>query len=171
MDGLKTINQEPDAWQIYVSQDKQYFIAHREKDLHQIYLKSRLSVGQVVYVREAWQVCDLIYDEYNGGWEAGYPLKEIPKSKPEYKVALFYKLDGDDGPFRSPLFMPAWAARFFLQVVSVRPELFKIEELTQEELDLEGGKIALEYLEEYDQKWVFRYGIKRVERPEGEVSV
>ena len=97
---------------------------------------NRYQVGGTVYIKEAWQVCGLTPDGYSGGYEAGYPLESIPKTKPDFRYALFYALNGDEGPFRSPLFMPEWAARYFLKILAVRAE--RLQEITEEDAIKEG---------------------------------
>ena len=42
--------------------------------------------GDRLWVRETWQIYDMVFDNYNGGWEAGYPLRTIPKTNPSYPV-------------------------------------------------------------------------------------
>jgi len=93
--------------------------------------------GETVYIKETFQVCDIVYDEYAGGSEAGYPLTVVPTVKPAYQVMATYKLDGiDDGPWRSPIFMPAWAARYLIVITEVKAQ--RVQEITQENAIAEG---------------------------------
>jgi len=97
----------------------------------------RYYAGETVYIKEAFQVCDIVYDEYAGGSEAGYPLTVVPTVKPAYQVMATYKLDGiDDGPWRSPIFMPAWAARYFIEITEVKAQ--RVQEITEEDAEAEG---------------------------------
>ena len=52
------------------------------------------------------------------------------------------------GKKRSPLFMPKWAARTWLEVVSVRPE--RLQDITEEDAIAEGIQL-FEYGTEYDE--------------------
>ena len=81
------------------------------------------TVGQRLWVRETWNARDVVYDEYCGGYEAGYPLNPMPRTRPEYRYVIDFKAtDGDEGPWRSPIFMPHWASRITLEVTGVRAE-------------------------------------------------
>jgi hypothetical protein len=140
LSGLKEINKEPSEWNISKWHldsmgGRQYRFDSAEEWL---IIKPRYRAGETVYIKEAWQVTDLMYDDYNGGWEAGYPLKQIPRVKPDYKVAIFYKADNDEGTFRSPLFMPAWTARYFIQITDVRAERLQDIAKHQEDAIAEG---------------------------------
>ncbi len=146
----------------------------------QIY--SRLMNGEIVYVKAAWAV-HFMYDDL--------PPREIPKQGWKQGDSIWYKLYGNKaftgqcepgqrGKWRSPLFMPAWAALDFLQIMSVRPE--RLQEITEEDAITEGIKadptIAVyEYSRLWDSinkdyswtssPWVWRIEFKRVVKPEG----
>lgn len=78
-------------------------------------LRARYQPGDVVYVKETWaeSAGDIIYraDCPDGG--GGTPS--------DYCVAAF-EVDGRDDRWRSPLHMPALAARYWLKVEAVRVE-------------------------------------------------
>ena len=138
--------------------------------------KPRYQVGDIVYIREAY----MVNKEYDH-------LK--PSEIPEIgrKVAIWYYADGNHyadkvnegaGKVRSPLFMPAWAARDFIQITGVRAE--RLQEITEEDAVAEGIKsdptIAIyEYSRVWDSinkdypwasnPWIFRYEFKRVDKP------
>ncbi len=98
--------------------------------------KSPYAPGDILYVKETWQITDVIYDYYNGGWEAGYPLKPIPKTKPSFKHAIWYKADCEEPPFIPAIFMPRWAARIWLNVTDVRVQ--RVNDITIEDIISEG---------------------------------
>lgn len=77
--------------------------------------------GDVLWAKETWQAHDVGWDDWCGGWEAGYPFKTIPKDKPEH-VCLSYAADGGDGPWRPSTNMPRWASRFAFTVAAVRAQ-------------------------------------------------
>ena len=78
--------------------------------------KPHYHVGEVVYVKEAW--CESYYGE-----------------------PICYKLDGGESPgpkgfWRSPLFMPARAARYFIRITDAKPQ--RLQEVTTNSCKLEG---------------------------------
>ncbi len=68
------------------------------------------------------------------------------------------------GWFKRPsIFMPRWASRTTLELTEVRAELFRVENLSPQELEREGGNNALGILKElYDGKWVWVLSFKVV---------
>lgn len=100
--------------------------------------------GDRLWVRETWQVaralrdCEGIVDDeevYRG------LLGADPRGRrfiDDWVVG--YAADGADGPWRSPLFMPRWASRITLEVVSVRVE--RLHEVTEEDARREGVEPA-----------------------------
>jgi len=122
-------------------------------------LKTPYQVGETVYIKEAFRYIQ-------GGGEV-------------HDFGVWYKLDGeykwwrDNGGImnypineknRSPLFMPAWAARHFIQITDVRAGDFFLPLISPEELELEGGTAALDMLAQISGKWVFRYEFEKVNR-------
>ena len=120
---------------------KNYFIERWLVDLRGLYPgsepttilgnlhKSRYQVGEVLYIKEAW-------------WGQGgdiYYKSDWLTSKP---VNMFF----DGGKWKSPLFMPKWAARYFILIKDVRSE--RLQEITEEDAVKEGdpaqGLIASE---------------------------
>ena len=140
-------------WQ-YVGEDDGVPAFQNGKYYHHI--KPRYHVGEVVYIKEAWAT-DSKYDEL--------APRDIPRDS-----AIWYKTSPPPpawvGRWRSPLHLPVWAAHYFLQTTDVRPELFKVGNLTAQELEMEGGEEALTILKEYEGKWLWVYQFKLVPRPE-----
>ena len=98
-------------------------------------IKPRYQVGEVVYIKEAWMI-DKLFDKLKPSDIRG----DLPP--------IWYWNDGNHyadkveegaGRVRSPLFMPAWAARDFIQIINVRPE--RLQEITEEDALAEGIKI------------------------------
>lgn len=92
-------------------------------------IKPRYHVGQVLYVKEAWCI-DKMFDHLK-------PI-QIPDHD---NVRRYFRNDpllryGYGGRWRSPLFMPAWAARYFLRITDVRAE--RLQSITEEDAIAEG---------------------------------
>jgi len=163
--GLKEINQTPDEWELLgkdksISDGSTYFIFTNSIKMAEI--KPRYQAGETVYIKEAWKymgtqhVSDgrptLLKDarttttiRYGDG-----TYRTIEIATPWQKS---YAREGN----QSPLFMPAWAARYFLKITDVRAENFFLPLLTPEELEREGGEPALDMLAKISGNWVFRY--------------
>jgi hypothetical protein len=129
---------------------------------------SRYQVGEDVYIKEAhyaygyWLDMGISLDTGKREWwfvaddsKGIYFLDNLPAGikilKGHSKEVGWYK--------RSPLFMPEWAARYFIKILDVRAERLKLP-LSPEELELEGGEQALEILEKINGLWLFRYLFK-----------
>lgn len=116
LDGLKKINQHPDDWACYVPLNRFLHISGDRMDV-----KSPHQVGEVVYLKEAWAVdpnsSNVVYKSDIGAENT--------------KTFIFggYR-------WRSPLSMPAWAARHFQRITAVRPE--RLWEITPDEAVAEG---------------------------------
>jgi len=135
LDGLKKINQEPDKWALLgayqsISDGSTYFVFSRVIRMAEI--SPRYQVGETVYVKEAW--CEDYYGQ-----------------------KIYYKSDGGESPgpkgfWRSPLFMPAWAARYLITILDVKAE--RLQEITEEDCIGEGCPHALITLAEVPmQEW------------------
>lgn len=86
-----------------------------------IFPRAPLRVGDIVYVKEAWR--------YYGGREYEYQQDQ---------VSVIYKADTDTTgtEWRSPMFMPQWAARYFIQITDVRAQ--RVQEITEADAVDEG---------------------------------
>lgn len=132
--GLKEINQEPEKWfSLAVAQDcpplKVGDFIFQHEDYHCVGVKSRYQVGEVVFVQEAWAV------------EKRLDHLTISELSHAAEMPLFFRLDNSKtlleiGKWRSPLFMPAWAARDFIKITDVRTE--RLQEITPEDVIKEG---------------------------------
>ncbi len=96
----------------------QPFLGDKFQNYEPLVGKPRYQVGEVVYIKEA------------GVWDE--------------RVRLFaYKANMPDltAKWQSPRFMPAWAARYFIQITDVRAE--RLQEITEEDAIAEGCPSAL----------------------------
>lgn len=123
--------------------------------------KARYHKDEVLYVKEAYLVLDVnlkdigadapyrrTFVRYNDGIEQ---WKYMPKeSRTQFTIP---------DKKHSPMFMPQWAARYFIQITDVRPEILKLP-LPADEFKLEGGDAVLYMLQEINNLWVFRYAFK-----------
>jgi len=132
------------------------------QDFQTIYFRCSYCIGETVYIKEAWAV-DRQLDGY------------CPSG--QYNTPVYYHGELDmafRGRWRSPLFMPEWAARYFVLIEDVRAE--RLQEITEEDAIAEGMRrqelpydIApvWQYQELWDSinkdypwesnPWVFRY--------------
>jgi hypothetical protein len=92
---------------------------------------ARYQQGETVYIKEAWAVPI--------GWD-NVSIKVLPHDLPVwYKDGTGARITGRIGrvgKWRSPLFMPEWAARHFIVIESVRAE--RVQEIKDDEFGLEG---------------------------------
>jgi hypothetical protein len=93
--------------------------------------------GDIIWVRETFQIYPIASLLGKGRM---VPYEKIPKHKPD---AYYIEFAADNpngaicGKWRSPLFLPRWAARFLLEVKSVRVE--KLHDITEEDARAEGA--------------------------------
>jgi len=121
---------------------------------------SRYHAGETVYIKEAYA----LRPHSDGGyWEAQY------KSNGEIRDCncavdaireIAYKWDDK---WRSPLFMPEWAARYFLKILAVRAE--RLQEITYGDCIAEGIEEILEYPDDVTNKALRRIGAEEVTEP------
>ena len=146
-----------------------------------IFLSPRYQVSEVVYVKEAYQVRGGDYSKQTA-WIVYPDGIELTRKIPMYyswdkaMKPCYTKLNGSM-PTVSPLFMPEWAARYFIKITDIRAE--RLQEITltdiraegigQEWLDARGlfrgiwNSINAKYPWE-SNPWVFPYSFKKAEK-------
>jgi len=142
---LREINKDPDAWEIS-KYDGEYTRAcnggfqfmHVPLIPNQLNLravKPRYSLNETVYLKEAW-ACPLLFDEMTG--------QKIEKTGIA-TIGIWYKYDdtqldnptaGSRGRWRSPLYMPEWAARYFTLITGV--DIQRLNDITEDDAIAEG---------------------------------
>ena len=108
-------------------------------------ITARYQVGETVYIKEA---CCIECYKGDGIEDACYKTDDDTGGDTNISCQFL--------KWRSPLFMPAWAARYFIKTTDVRAERLRLP-LSPEELKREGGEPALIMLEKINGLWVFRY--------------
>jgi len=114
-----------------------YHLQFNDYTLEEIKKHSRYQVGEVVYIKEAWcavkdgapgecvsttkQDWDII--QYQDKWLLKSPSKKCIVGRQTFS-------------WRSPLFMPAWAARIFIRITDVLPQ--RLQEISAAEALKEG---------------------------------
>ena len=140
--GLKEINKEPDAWTFVKAvriippvREGDYICQH--SDGHCIVIKPRYQVGEVVYIKEANKL-----RASDDGWDVQYKDGYIKPCNIAVDLSTDEQFFAWTKNWRSPLFMPAWAARTFIQFTDVRPE--RLQTITEEDAVAEGITLELE---------------------------
>ena len=98
-------------------------------------IKPRYQVGDHLWVKEAW-AADRCYDHLRtSDIPVGVPIRYLLENPSEH---LFNRYKGKPSWYkkRSPLFMPKWPARTWLEVTGVRAE--RLREITEEGAVAEG---------------------------------
>ncbi len=128
------------------------------QDMEQIVKYAPYTLGEVVYVKEAWAIIpmtNIISVEYKD--------EEVRNIDDAYDNINHPAWNYDSTPYcRSPLFMPEWAARSFVKIKEIRAERFYFTNLTSHEYNLEGGHASADYLHSIDGQWVWRILFKEV---------
>ena len=94
--------------------------------------------GDMLYVKETYEWVTLgEKDPWNDAAIADGTFRRMPDGSP---VKMCYKADGYEigASWRSPLFMPTWASRIWLEIVSVRPK--RLQAIMEEDYLKEGLK-------------------------------
>lgn len=96
-------------------------------------IKPRYQVGEAVYIKEACYLCLDDNLEYRGD--------VIYKDSPDAHLVL-------KGEWVSPLFIPAWAARYFIRITGVRAE--RLQEITEEDAMAEGCRLIARTIQPFE---------------------
>ncbi len=165
LSGLKEFNQELDKW-FFIERKEGGIFLFGSNDGGKLIFKPRYQIGEVVYIKEAWQ---------------SLGTKEQTVYKLDGEAKLTWDINGKKGEeivtkWRSLMFLPAKFARYFIQITDVRPE--RLWEITEEDAVKEGvenmGQISAVVMYAHlwnsinkktmwgSNPWVWRYEFKRV---------
>ncbi len=140
LSGLKEINQDPDKWDLYVhsadDEERWWFSTELKDDSRTCVVKSRYQVGEVVYIKEAHRYIQNDGDPYDFGvqyrWDSQVKWWRDNANLMDYPI---------DEKWRSPMFLKAKFARYFIQITDVRPE--RLQEITEEDAVAEGSQCVI----------------------------
>lgn len=94
------------------------------------------SAGDYLWVKETFQLWDNSIDTIEVAYRAGWPeASKIIETRDKPKGLHRRKLDHTK-PWTPSIFMPRWASRITLEIVSVRPE--RLQDITEEDAEDEG---------------------------------
>lgn len=166
MNGLDYVNTSPDAFELVAQHDGRFHFTRKGTGVGGVCRCPYGIPGDRLYVKES-----IYIDHFN------YAVGPLPKTKPKLEDGmLVYRRDGTcceqfaectcatEGKPKwcSPLFMPKWAARLWLEITEVRVE--RLQDITEEDAKAEGAKIpplvypdrpheAYSYVENYELIW------------------
>lgn len=153
LQGLKEINQEPDKWRLMGFNGTEYIFGSTQKPLS-LAVKARYKLGETMYIREAWAT-DKIFDTMSSNYIEALGVASVP---------LWYKIADDQldnpltkqGRWRFPRFMPQWAARTFIKILSV--EAKRLQDMDEADARAEGFDGYDDFVSGWDvinknQKW------------------
>ena len=201
LSGLKEINQEPDKWEymrtnydgrvlFWIAKD---WVGQWDEDPEKTIrlVKPRYQVDVTVYIKEAhyrfghWELTGETtkqgHEEYRFVSESDY-VRYLENPPDSFLTGPYEYFNGTAWYKRSPLFMPAWAARYFIKITDVSAG--RLQEITPVEI-IKEGVVARSYGIDSDDicnrvkfislwdstngegdfalnKWVFRYAFEVV---------
>ena len=136
---FKEVNEHPDEWEFmgYLCKHKHNMtdttsgVFRNKSDGLRISVKITWSIGDELYIKEPWAV-EKRLDEFTPAMLNDFVF-----------LHLFYKEQNKPNPlnklrgrWRSPLFMPKWAAREWLRVTDLKVE--RLQEISEEDCVAEG---------------------------------
>lgn len=92
--------------------------------------------GDLLWVRETWQMFRVYEDTWNGGYEADLWDGPIPRERPNHAWITYAADDPGGRPWRPSIHMPRWASRITLRVTGAWIE--RLCEVTTADAESEG---------------------------------
>ncbi len=94
--------------------------------------------GDVLWVRESWQLNEMWEDCEYGTWEREPWTGPIPKTNPGERYEVAYLASSNiDGPWKPSIHMPRWMSRIQLKINSVRVE--RVQDISAADCVAEGA--------------------------------
>ncbi len=122
LDGLKEINQEPDGWTCLDLKSGRYYFEIPETITCHLLIKPRYQVGEVAYIKEAHYKYGYWLQTSGRGKEfqiTSDEVKFLENPPAEILTSAHLRLGWYK---RSPLFLFEKDTRYFIKILSVRPE-------------------------------------------------
>jgi len=142
LQGLDVINEAPDAW--YVSMvavghpERGWYFKNKYTGYEKV-VKPRYRPGETVYVKEACRSWCI-----DGRWAVRYKLDNSVRQSvigADENTDDYYFVEHEE-KWDSPMFMPEWAARTHLLILTVEPQ--RLQDITPEDCEAEGIISAIE---------------------------
>src|SRR3990167_4586186 len=116
------------------------------------YFEPRYQVGETVYIKEAWQIGAFKYQEWADiNFKLDHTMQRVTWNDWLEKHTKYGGSTCSNGDkWRSPLFMPEWAARHFIKIKDVKAE--RLQEITEEDAIAEGCIDDFEIVYIHDQE-------------------
>lgn len=116
--------------------------------------------GDLLWVRETWQMFRVYEDTWNGGYEADLWNGPIPRERPNHAWITYAADDPGGRPWRPSIHMPRWASRITLRVTGVWIE--RLCEITTADAESEGFSpiyygSAVSAIEPFAEAWNAMY--------------
>lgn len=92
--------------------------------------------GDLLWVRETWQIFRVYEDTWNGGYEADLWDGPIPRERPKHAWITYAADDPGGRPWRPSIHMQRWASRITLRITGIRVE--QLREITPADAEAEG---------------------------------
>ena len=113
--------------------------------------------GDLLWVRETWQMFRVYEDTWNGGYEADLWDGPIPRERPNHAWVTYAADDPGGRPWRPSIHMPRWASRITLRITNIRIE--RLCDISVDGAFAEGVEAAIDhdgpmcYLAEFQRLW------------------
>jgi len=113
--------------------------------------------GDLLWVRETWQIFRVYEDTWNGGYEADLWDGPIPRERPNHAWITYAADDPGGRPWRPSIHMPRWASRITLRITNIRIE--RLCDISVDGASAEGIEAAIDhdgpvcYLAEFQRLW------------------
>jgi len=170
LDGLKEINQEPDKWMStgvkYDSGKIEFYSIQQSDTLDFALIKPRYKIGEKAYIKEAhYRYGTWVKNGFSKSGRQKWTFEAMSATPvkyyddpPEYEgkslVLPNTKRETIGWYLRSPLFLPANLARYFIKITGLLPQ--RLQDITEGDIIAEGietGLTKIGYYYAFGQLW------------------